>query len=253
MALKQSTTKVSEILRKAGLVDELQLRSAFARLDQWGGRLTSVLGDMGIVDGEQVADALAKAMRLPTIHLGMAPRDGAALARLDPTYCTEHGIYPVSLKDRVLTLAMADPTEIDVIDHVASKVGARVTVVVAAEAEISAAIAKHYRGQATPVGNNLARRAFTSEVPAVPGGDLELDISAPPPPSGPPPDAGQGRRNPSANTMLDEMFDESAEEAAEGGFTEAELTRLEAAKANQEKASAILRALEALLTEKGYR
>lgn len=247
MALKQSTTQVSEILRKAGLVDELQLRSAFARLDQWGGRLTSVLGDMGIVDGEQVADALAKAMRLPTIHLGMATRDGGALARLDPAYCAEHGIFPVSLKDRVLTLAMADPTEIDVIDHVASKVGARVAVVVAAEAEISAAIGKHYRGQATPVGNNLARRAFTSEVPAVPGGDLELDDAAPPPPGVP------AHRNPSANTMLDEMFDESAPKAAEGGFTEAELTRLEAAKANQEKASAILRALEALLTEKGYR
>ncbi|MEW5738527.1 MAG: hypothetical protein AB1938_06345 [Myxococcota bacterium] len=251
MRSRPQVNRVAEILKKAGLVDELQLRSAMARLEQWGGRLTGVLADMGMVDGEQVAETLAKALKLPTAHLGMVPKDGGALARIDATYCTEHGIFPVSLKDRVFTLAMADPTEIDVIDHVAAKAGARVSVVVASEAEISAAIARHYYGQATRKGDNLARRAFTSEVPAM--GGLELDASSPPPPSskteGPP----VLRRTPSANTMLDEMFDEAAEKATEGGFTEAELQRLESARVNQEKASAILRALEALLAEKGYR
>lgn len=251
MALKPNAARVGEILRKAGLVDELQLRSAMARLEQWGGRLTGVLADMGMVDGDQVAEALGRALRLPTAHLGMAPKDGGALARVDATYCSEHGVFPVSLKDRVFTLAMADPTEIDVVDHLAAKVGARVAVVVASEAEISAAIARHYHGAASPVGNNLARRAFTSEVPSVGGADLELDDSAPPPRESAPP--GPGGRNPSANTMLDEMFDEADEQQASGGFTEAELTRLETARVNQEKAAAILRALEALLADKGYR
>lgn len=250
MALKPNAARVGEIIKKAGLIDDLQLRSALARLEQWGGRLTSVLADMGIVDGDEVANALAQALRLPTGHLGMLARDGAALSRVDPGYCTQHGIFPISLKDRVLTLAMADPTEIDVVDHLAAKVGARVSVVVASEAEISAAISKHYLGQAMPVGNNLARRAFTSEVPSVGGMDLELD-DAPPPArvDEPAPIA----KNPSANTMLDEMFDEAEGQAEQGGFTEAELQRLETARVNQEKASAILRALEALLAEKGYR
>lgn len=251
MAPRPNVNRLADILKKAGLVDELQLRSALARLDQWGGRLTGVLADMGMVDGEQVAEVLAQALKLPTIHLGMVPKDGGALSRIDAAYCAEHGVFPVSLRDRVFTLAMADPTEIDVIDRLAAKVGARVSVVVASEAEIAAAIARHYHGQAARKGDNLARRAFTSEVPAM--GGLELDTSAPPPRDAPPPGPPVLRRAPSANTMLDEMFDEAQEKAAEGGFTEAELTRLEAARVNQEKASAILRALEELLVEKGYR
>ncbi|MEW6430043.1 MAG: hypothetical protein AB1730_00935 [Myxococcota bacterium] len=250
MALRPNAARVGEILKKAGLVDELQLRSALARLEQWGGRLTSVLADMGFVDGDEVAAALGQALRLPTTHLGMVSRDGAALSRVDEAYCTEHGVFPISLKDRVLTLAMADPTEIDVIDHLAAKVGARVSVVVASEGEISAAIARHYRGQAVPVGNNLARRAFTSEVPSGGGMDLELDDAPPPARTEAPRPIG---KNPSANTMLDEMFEEAGSRAEQGGFSEAELQRLETARVNQEKASVILRALEALLSEKGYR
>jgi hypothetical protein len=252
MAHRPNVNRLAGILKKAGLVDELQLRSALGRLEQWGGRLTSVLCDMGMVDGEEVAQTLSKALRLPIVHLGMVPKDGAALARLDATYCTEHGIFPVSLRDRVLTLAMADPTEIDVVDYVAAKVGARVQVVVASEAEISAAIARHYLGQAPRKGDNLARRAFTSEVPTM--GGLELDTTEPPPPTQEPPrGAPAPKRAPSANTMLDEMFDEAGDKAGASGFTEAEHARLEAARVNQEKTSAILRALEALLAEKGYR
>jgi hypothetical protein len=250
MAIKPNAARVGEILKKAGLIDDLQLRSALGRLEQWGGRLTSVLADMGFVDGEEVANALARALRLPTVHLGMVPRDGAALARVDPAYCTQHGVFPVSLKDRVLTLAMADPTEIDVVDYLAAKVGARVSVAVASEAEIAAAIAKHYFGKAAPMGNNLARRAVTSSMP--PFGDMELELDdAPPPPRDETP--ASSSRNPSANTMLDEMFDGAGAQAGQGGFTEAELQRLETVRVNQEKAGIILRALEALLAEKGYR
>lgn len=247
MALKPNVAKMRDLLLKARVVDELQMRSALARLDQWGGRLPKVIADMGFVDEQAVTETLSKALKIPVQQLGMVQRDGAALSRLDPDYCEEHAVFPISLRDRTLTLAMADPTEIDVVDLVASKVNARVSVVLASETQIRNAIAKHYRGQAVKAGDNLARRAFTSEVPSQRSGEasFELDDAAPPPPGAPPP------RNASANTMLDEMFgDEGA--AAPAGFTQEELTRLDAARLNQQKTAAILRALQELLAEKGF-
>jgi hypothetical protein len=59
-------------------------------------------------------------------------------------------------------------------------------------------------------------------------------------------------RPPSANTMLDEFLDEGDGTPKPDGFTPEELKRIEAARLNQGKAGAILKALQALLTEKGY-
>jgi hypothetical protein len=84
---------------------------------------------------------------------------------------------------------------------------------------------------------------------------FELDTQAPPKP-GAEPDFVPGQRSewmkkpPSANTMLDEFLEEDTSKT--GGFTTEELARLETVKVNQAKAGAILRALQQLLTEKGY-
>jgi hypothetical protein len=57
-------------------------------------------------------------------------------------------------------------------------------------------------------------------------------------------------RAPSANTLLDEIMGDARAPAAEG-LTPEELVRLDACRLNQEKASTIIRALKALLAEKG--
>ncbi|HYO71337.1 MAG TPA: hypothetical protein VEU33_35190, partial [Archangium sp.] len=40
--------RIGEILVKARVIDEMQLRSALAQHDQWGGRLSRIITDMGI-------------------------------------------------------------------------------------------------------------------------------------------------------------------------------------------------------------
>ncbi len=71
MALPASVLKMRELLLRAKVVDEPQMRSALARVEQFGGRLRRVLADMGLVDEEQVAEAIAAALRLP-LKLGAA-------------------------------------------------------------------------------------------------------------------------------------------------------------------------------------
>lgn len=267
MALRPNVTRLKDQLLKAKVVDELQMRSALAHLEQWGGRLPAVLVEMGFCDEEELTTKLGEILRLPTMHLGMVHHDKGALSKVEPEFCDEHGVFPVNLQGRTATVAMADPTAVDTIDLLAAKLNARVQVAVAGESEIRNAINKHYRGLAAAAQPNRARTAFTAEVPvasssapraapppSVVGEDeIELDTSAPPEPGAAP--AGPSRdwmnRPPSANTMLDEFFDEGAEAKTEG-FTPEELKRLEAARDNQLKTAAILRALQSLLTEKGY-
>ncbi len=267
MALRPNVAKLAQLLLKAKVVDELQMRSALAHLEQWGGRLPAVLVDMGFCDEAELTTVLGQALRLPTMHLGMVHHDPPALSKFDAEFCEANALFPVSLQGRTATVAMADPTEVDTIDLCAAKLNARVQVVIAGESEIRNAISRHYRHQAVAAEPNRARRAFTAELPSaspsalrpapapsVVGEDeLELDTSAPPEPGAAPRTASREwlARPPSANTMLDEFFDEDGAEKPDG-FSAEELQRLEAARVNQQKTSAILRAVQALLDEKGY-
>lgn len=248
MPLRPNVAKLKEVLLKAGVVDEFQMRAALGRLEQWGGRLTGVLSDMGFVDDETLVATLAQAFRVPVIHLGMVHRDATLLHKLDVAFCEEHGLFPVALKDRTATIAVSDPSELDTIDLLQQKLGLRVQVAIAPESEIRAAIARHYRGQDVPATRRTNNKARDAYIAATRGEVFELD-DAPPPPPGSDPRAEFLRRPPSANTMLDEFLDEPKSD----DFGPEALERLEAVKKNQLKTSAILRALHELLTEKGYR
>lgn len=266
----RGNSRIQDIVRRAGLVDDLQLRSALARWEQWGGFLPKILVELGFVNEETMVTAIAKAVGVPVLHLGSTPRDGNAMAKISDDFCTQHGVFPVSLKDRVLTLAMIDPTELSVIDAAGSKVGARVQPGIATPTEVLAAIARHYHGMSTAIDyrNQAPRQSVRMQEEQL----LELDASAPPPPNAgsaggaksaysdplppaPPPAPTtyssesplRPGRAPSANTMLDELVGDPGDL----DLTADELKRVEAVKTNQDKASAILRALEALLKEKG--
>ena len=252
MALRPNVAKLKTLLMKAGVIDEFQARAAMGRLEQWGGRLSGVVVDMGFCDDEKMMTVLSKALGLPAIHLGMVPKDAQLLAKIDVDFCQEHGIFPVSLQNRVATIAMSDPTELDTVDALAARLGARVQIAVASENEIRAAINKHYRGQSVPATRRQDNRARDEHINATSGEVFELDMTRTPKEEArAAPSQAWMNKPPSANTMLDEFLDEGPAEGSDG-FTPEELARIDAALENQAKAAAILRALQALLTEKGF-
>lgn len=253
MALRSNVGMLKDLLLKAGVVDEFQMRAALGNLQQWGGRLSGVIVEMGFCDDETMTNALSRALKLPIVQLGMVPRDAALLSKLDVAFCDEHCVFPVRMENRTALVAMSDPTELDTIDALTAKIGARVQVAVASEKEIRAAIAKHYRGAAVPATHerNLARDAHISAT----GGHI-FDFENHPPasieqPGELPPPQQWMKKPPSANTLLDEVMGASRETQNEG-LTADELKRIQIAHDNQLKAGAILKALHALLAEKGY-
>jgi hypothetical protein len=226
----RTTAKFAEVLLKARLIDELQLKAANAHVERWGTSLPRAIFELGFVDEDPMLDALAKALKVPAVHLGNLLKDTAALRALGADWCEKNIVFPVTLKDRVLTLAMADPTELQIIDTAGSMARARVHVVMAAESEIRAAIAKHFRGQDVPP----PRRKTSSVRPASPQpGEppeekLEFELRSPPRP-GAAPEPPRPMR-----------------------FTPEEAQRLTAVLQNQDKVAHILRTVQELLAAKGY-
>ena len=256
--------KIGEILVKARVIDEMQLRSALSQHDQWGGRLSRIISDMGLAAEDTLTEAIAQGMGMQRVQLGTA-KDPGALAKLDVTFAEQKGVFPVALRDngKTLVLAMADPSDLQTIDQVAARSRTRVIPMVASDREIEHAIQRHYRNQ-EPAAAAAARP--TGKLPSS-GDDDEfkiVDISgktvmkalsdvapnmarenaarqAPPPPA---PSGGMA----SAADLLDEILSGSPPPAET--FSPEEMQRLQAVQLNQEKSSKILRALLELLLEK---
>lgn len=223
----RTTARFAEVLMKARLIDELQLKSAAAHMERWGSTLPRAIAELGFAEEDAVLDLLAKSLRLPAMHLGNVLKDNAALRSLGVDWCEKYMAFPVSLKDRVLTLALADPTELGVIDEAGSRAHARVTAVMASESEIRSAIAKHFRGQDVPQRKKTSSVRQVAPPPGQPPEEkLEFDLQGLPRPGAVPP--------PTA-------------------FTPEEAQRLDAVLQNQEKVGHILRTVQDLLAAKGYR
>ncbi|HYO58011.1 hypothetical protein [Archangium sp.] len=259
--------RIGEILVKARVIDEMQLRSALAQHDQWGGRLSRIIADMGLAAEDTITDAIAQELGMERVQLGTA-KDLGALVKLDVGTAEQKGIFPVSLRDngKTLVLAMADPTDLQTIDQVAARSRTRVIPVVASDREIQHAILRHYRNQ-EPVVTHSAHPAANRS--SSPGDENEFKIvdmsgktvmkaltdiapnmarenAAPQAAATAPSRPGGGA---SAADLLDEILSTSPSPAEV--FSPEEMQRLRAVQANQEKSSKILRALLELLLEKG--
>jgi hypothetical protein len=222
--------RIEELLLQAGVVDDLQLRSALAQQAQWGGRVARILVERKFASEEAVVSALASALKVQRVRPAGQPRDGGALAKLDAAFCEEKGVFPVALRDsgKTLLLAMADPTDLDLVDEINHRTRARISVAIAGETEIRAAIDRHYHHKEPP----------SPPHPAAAPRDPE-----PEPERLPPPVAS------STDDVLDDLLGAGSGAA---GFTHEELERIRAAAENQEKSKKVLRAVTELLIEKGY-
>ena len=80
--VRKDTERLANILIKANLIDELQLRSAMAKIGNWGGRLPRVLSELGFAEEDAMTEAIPKARmgrsrRSSACGLITALRDGA--------------------------------------------------------------------------------------------------------------------------------------------------------------------------------
>jgi general secretion pathway protein E len=136
---------LGEILIREGSITRDQLQRGLARQREVGKRLGEALTDLGYVSDDEVVKALARQFALP--HLSLASLSITPVpihARLSPKYMREHKVFPVDVKDGVLTVAMTDPTDPYTLEDLRLSTGYAVSICLAKEREILEAIDQYY-------------------------------------------------------------------------------------------------------------
>ncbi|MBN2317437.1 MAG: type IV-A pilus assembly ATPase PilB [Acidobacteria bacterium] len=141
------SSQIGELLVKENLITKDQLEAARDHQKQHGGRLDSILINMGFVQDEDVTSILSKQYGVPSINLSFFEIDQASIKLIPSDVAQKYLIIPLSRVGSTLTVATADPTNVFAMDDIKFMTGFNVEPVVASEASILEAIEKYYGTQ----------------------------------------------------------------------------------------------------------
>jgi len=145
---KDNYLRLGEFLIKEGIITASQLEKAITAQRQEGGRLGEVLVRLGIVKEEQILAALGKQLNMPYFSLGtgmLKPAMDQGLENLIPhDFAFKNTVLPLSRMLRSLTVALADPLDILLIDSLRKLTGSEINPVIATRSDIFKAIEEFY-------------------------------------------------------------------------------------------------------------
>jgi type IV pilus assembly protein PilB len=137
--------RLGQILVDLGYLNEDQLWDVLEEQKQSPGEVIGqVAVRMGLITQEQVTEALAEQWGMSVVNLDETSIPPKVLELVPETMASIYKIMPISLKDDVLTVAMADPQNVAALDDLRNFLGYDVRGAVSTLQAVEAAIARHY-------------------------------------------------------------------------------------------------------------
>ena len=137
--------KLGQILVDLGYLTEDQLWDVLEEQKQSPGEVIGqVARRMGLVTEEQITEALAEQFGMPVVSLEETTIPPKVLELVPETMASVYKIMPISLRENVLTVAMADPQNLGALDDLRNFLGYDVRGAVSSLAEVEQSIERHY-------------------------------------------------------------------------------------------------------------
>ncbi len=174
------------ILLDRSWVSEQDLEKARQRKKP-GQELADVLVDMGAIEPQRLARALAQEYGLPfQAHIDPATLDNELVARIPINYAKKNRLLPLGADNGAVTVAIVDPANYEPLDDLHVLFGRPIQAVVAPGEVITEAINRAYDQAATTTAHDLmidldeeGLNSVASELASEPRDLLEADDAAP--------------------------------------------------------------------------
>lgn len=150
--------RLGELLLAKGYVDGEELEAALGEQREKGGRLGDILISRGNASEQPVLEALAVQSGLAVTMLDEGEMDPAARKKMPARLAQHYGVFPVSLGESGLKLAVEAPPEPDQLQEMTAVLGIGIEIVLAPAKRIEEAIQRYYG-----VGAAIVERMVSSE------------------------------------------------------------------------------------------
>ncbi|MCW8133391.1 MAG: hypothetical protein KIS92_23815 [Planctomycetota bacterium] len=163
--------KLGEMLVRANLITESQLKTALETQQQVGGKLGVILHKLRYIPEDTMVTFLGQQLNLPTLQIRELVVSPKVSALMDVELLEKHQMLPIRRREDVLLLAVADPMDFNAVDEVRFLTGLRTELAVASRTNIQKAIDYYFHGLPCPELATADEEVRTSgEHAAVSGG-----------------------------------------------------------------------------------
>jgi type IV pilus assembly protein PilB len=135
---------LGDLLVKDNVLTPDQLRAAQEFQKKHDVPLGSSIVSLGFVSGEEMAQGLSRQLGYPYIDLDQFEVYPDVISLITAEAAKKYMIMPIHRIRSFLTLAMLDPTDLDIIEDIRFRTGLSIQPVIASENGISNAISKYY-------------------------------------------------------------------------------------------------------------
>lgn len=136
--------RIGEMLLAAKLITEDQLKKALEVQQKERGNLGSNLIKLGYINEEKLTSFLSKQYGIPAINLLDYEIDPSVIKLIPSEVVRKYQIIPVMKTGAIVTIAMADPSNVFAVDDIRFMIGYNVETVIATESALKIAINKYY-------------------------------------------------------------------------------------------------------------
>jgi type IV pilus assembly protein PilB len=139
-----SLSRLGDRLVAEKLISSDQLQRALAEQKGSADKLGTILVRLNFITEDSLVSFLSKQYAMPAITVAQVDPDPDVLKLVPEQIAKKHSVLPIKRIGNVLTLAMADPTNVFALDDVGFMTGLQIQPVVASEAAIRKAFERLY-------------------------------------------------------------------------------------------------------------
>jgi type IV pilus assembly protein PilB len=177
MAVAVSADRIGEILVRDGLINRVQLDKALEDARANGTRVGYSLVKLGFVGDQDLALALSRQHRLPAVDLDRVKLDPKLVKLVPGDLAMRHHVLPLRRVGRTLTVAMANPGDLGVIDDLKFITRFDIEVVIAGEMSLRKIIEREY-DSADERMKDLLEQVSSDDVELVEEKEEEFNLTA---------------------------------------------------------------------------
>jgi len=145
MAKRIIKKRIGEVLLERGVINHDQLEKALAYQQKQGGLLGQILIQLGFSTEEEIALALTAQYGFPYLPLDNYELDDGVMQLVPEHVARQYCLIPVDHIGNALTVAMADPSNIQAIEDVELLTNCIVQTFVSTPSDIQKAISRYYK------------------------------------------------------------------------------------------------------------
>ena len=144
MATNVAELRLGDLFVREGLIDAEQLNTALQDAKEGGTRVGYSLVKLGFVGENELTRMLSKQYRLPAVDLEKVDVDAKIYKLIDGDMAYQHLVLPLRRVGRTLTVAMANPSEMEAIDVLRFKTRYDIEPVIVGEYTLRKHLEKYY-------------------------------------------------------------------------------------------------------------